>query len=170
MEDFNDHCPTLTSTLETLCIPEEVAIISAVDKDDFPNGAPFTFEIIPENTEGKWQVEHLNGEENGLFWISVDFNLQALMAEFVWVDTATILRARRSLWPGLHKVKLLVKDQQGQACSEMQEMMVQVCTCEDGFICGRRGGSGQPDKKSEFGPAGIGLLLLGLLLLLCKCD
>ncbi|XP_019739970.1 desmoglein-2-like, partial [Hippocampus comes] len=153
VEDLNDHCPTLTGTTQTLCIPDDAVIVTAVDEDDFPNGAPFTFEIISEATEGKWQAEHLN-------------------------DTATILRAQRSLWPGLHKVELLVKDQQGQACSEPQKMMVQVCTCEDGFICGRRGGSGQPDKKSEFGPAGIGLLLLGLLLILlvpllllfCQCG
>ncbi|XP_077440238.1 desmoglein-2.1-like isoform X3 [Vanacampus margaritifer] len=140
VEDFNDHCPTLTSTLETLCLPDDAVVVSAVDGDDFPNGAPFTFEIL-EGTKGKWQVEHLN-------------------------DTAAILRAPNSIWPGLHEVELLVMDQQGQACSEPQKVTVKVCTCEDGAICGRRGGRGQPDKKSELGPAGIGLLLLGLLLLL----
>ncbi|XP_068508237.1 desmoglein-2.1 isoform X2 [Syngnathus scovelli] len=153
VEDFNDHCPTLTSTLETLCIPNDAVIINAVDEDDFPNGAPFTFEIIPEGTMGKWQVEHLN-------------------------DTAAILRAQESTWPGLHEVQLLVKDQQGEVCPEPQKVTVQVCTCDDGVICGRRGGRGQPDKKSELGPAGIGLLLLGLLLLLlvpllllfCQCG
>ncbi|KAM9796220.1 desmoglein-2.1-like [Syngnathus typhle] len=153
VEDFNDHCPTLTSTLETLCIPNDAVVINAIDEDDSPNGAPFTFEIIPKGTKGKWQVEHLN-------------------------DTAAILRAQESTWPGLHELQLLVKDLQGEVCPEPQKVTVQVCTCDDGVICGRRGGRGQPDKKSELGPAGIGLLLLGLLLLLlvpllllfCQCG
>ncbi|XP_077390683.1 desmoglein-2.1-like isoform X2 [Festucalex cinctus] len=153
VEDFNDHCPTLTGTLQTLCIPDDTVIVSAIDRDDFPNGAPFTFDIIPEGSPGKWQVEHLN-------------------------DTAAILRAQHSLRSGPHQVELLVKDQQGKTCSEPQKVTVRVCTCEDGVICGKRGGRGQPDKKSELGPAGIGLLLMGLLLLLlvpllllfCQCG
>nr|XP_061790321.1 desmoglein-2.1-like [Nerophis lumbriciformis] len=153
VEDFNDHCPTLTSTVKTLCIPEDTVIVSAVDEDAFPNGAPFHFEIMPEGTKGKWQLEHLN-------------------------DTAAILRAQHSLYAGQHEVELLVKDEQGVACPEPQKLTVQVCTCEDGVICGTRGGRGQPEKKSELGPAGIGLLLLGLLLLLlipllllfCQCG
>ncbi|XP_061636596.1 desmoglein-2.1-like isoform X2 [Phyllopteryx taeniolatus] len=153
VEDFNDHYPTLTSTLQTLCIPDDAVIVTAVDEDDYPNGAPFTFEIIPEGAKGKWQVEHLN-------------------------DTAAILRAQHSLWPGLHEVELLVRDEQGEACPEPQKVTVQVCTCEDRVSCGSQGGMGQPNKRSALGPAGIGLLLLGLLLLLlvpllvlfCQCG
>lgn len=64
VEDFNDHCPTLTSQIQTLCIPEDAVIVNAKDEDFPPNGSPFTFEMIPEGTQGKWQVEHFNGEEN----------------------------------------------------------------------------------------------------------
>nr|XP_057929785.1 desmoglein-2.1-like isoform X2 [Doryrhamphus excisus] len=153
VEDFNDHCPTLTSTIETMCIPNDAVFVTAIDEDDFPNGAPFTFEIIPENTKGKWQVEHLN-------------------------DTTAILRAQDSKWPGLHIVEVLVKDGQGVACPKPQKVTVQVCTCEDEVRCGKRGTHGQPSKRAELGPAGIGLLLLGLLLLLlipllllfCQCG
>ncbi|XP_061894791.1 desmoglein-2.1-like [Entelurus aequoreus] len=153
VEDFNDHFPTLTNTIETLCIPNNNFFVTAVDEDDFPNGAPFTFEIIPERTKGKWQVEHLN-------------------------DTTAILRTQESLWPGLHEVVLLVKDMQGEASLQPQKVTVQVCTCEDGAICGRRGAHGQPGKRAELGPAAIGLLLLGpllfllipLLLLSCQCG
>lgn len=63
---------------------------------------------------------------------------------------------------------MLVKDEQGKACPEPQKVKVHVCTCEDGVICGKRGANGQPTKSSELGPAGIGLLFLGLLLLLRK--
>ena len=57
----------------------------------------------------------------------------------------------------------MVKDQQGQACPEPEKVTVQVCTCEEGVMCGDRGNT---KKGAELGPAGIGLLFLGLLLLL----
>lgn len=78
-------------------------------------------------------------------------------------DTAAILRSQESLWPGIYEVEFLVKDQQGHACQDPQKVKVEVCTCEDGIMCGRA------SKGAKLGPAGIGLLLLGLLLLLCKC-
>lgn len=83
-------------------------------------------------------------------------------------DTAAILRAQETMWPGQYEVEVLVKDEQGKACPEPQKVKVQVCTCEDGVICGKQGANGQPTKSSELGPAGIGLLFLGLLLLLRK--
>lgn len=64
VEDFNDHCPTLTSNFQTICTTADSVIVSAKDEDSFPNGPPFDFAIVPEGTKGKWQVEHLNGEEN----------------------------------------------------------------------------------------------------------
>uniref|UniRef100_A0A3Q1D8P7 Cadherin domain-containing protein n=1 Tax=Amphiprion ocellaris TaxID=80972 RepID=A0A3Q1D8P7_AMPOC len=153
VEDFNDHCPTLTSDVQTMCTTTDAVIVNANDEDASPNGPPFEFAIIPEGTEGKWQVQKLN-------------------------DTAAILRAQESLWPGFYEVKFEVRDQQGEACPEPQKVKVQVCTCEDGVVCGQRGANGQPSKKTELGPAGIGLLLLGLLLLLliplllllCQCG
>lgn len=83
-------------------------------------------------------------------------------------DTSAILRAQETLWPGPYEVEVLVKDEQGKACPEPQKIKVHVCTCGDGVICGEQGANGQPTKSSEFGPAGIGLLFLGLLLLLRK--
>lgn len=85
-------------------------------------------------------------------------------------DTAAILRSQDSLWPGLYEVEFVVKDGQGHFCPEPQKVTVQVCTCEDGVECGKRGANGQPSKGSELGPAGIGLLLLGFLMLLRKYE
>lgn len=85
-------------------------------------------------------------------------------------DTAAILRAQENFWPGVYEVEFLVKDEQGLACPEPQKVKVQVCTCEDGVLCGKRGASGRTSKGAELGPAGIGLLFLGLLLLLRECD
>ncbi|XP_059197235.1 desmoglein-2.1-like [Centropristis striata] len=136
VEDFNDNCPTLTSNVKTMCTTADAVIVNAKDEDMFPNGPPFHFAIIPEGTKGKWQVEHFN-------------------------DTAAILRAQETVWPGSYEVELEVKDQQGEACPEPQKVTVEVCTCDDGVVCGTRSAS----KGAEFGPAGIGLLFLGLLLL-----
>ncbi|XP_071342912.1 desmoglein-2.1-like isoform X2 [Trachinotus anak] len=153
VEDFNDHCPTLTSNIQTMCTTDNAVIVNAKDEDAFPNGPPFDFIIVPEGTEGKWQVEHLN-------------------------DTAAILRAQESIWPGLYEVEFVVRDKQGEACPEPQKVRVQVCTCEDGVVCGKQGANGQTSKGAELGPAGIGLLFLGLLLLafipllllFCQCG
>ncbi|XP_029943539.1 desmoglein-2-like isoform X1 [Salarias fasciatus] len=153
VEDLNDHCPTLTSSVRTLCTDDNAVLVNAADQDGEPNGPPFEFTLVPEGTKGKWQVEHLN-------------------------DTAAILRAQEALWPGPHPVELLVKDQQGEFCPEPQKVTVEVCTCEDGVNCGKQGTQGGVTKSSSLGPAGIGLLLLGLLLLLlapllllfCRCG
>ncbi|XP_069378761.1 desmoglein-2.1 isoform X2 [Paralichthys olivaceus] len=149
VEDFNDHCPTLTSNIQTMCTTDDAVIVNAKDEDAFPNGPPFDFSIVPEGTNGKWQVEHLN-------------------------DTAAIIRVQESLWPGFYEVEFVVKDEQGEACPEPQMMKVQVCTCEDGGVCGKPSANG----GAELGPAGIGLLFLGLLLLalipllllFCQCG
>uniref|UniRef100_A0A3Q3WGM9 Cadherin domain-containing protein n=1 Tax=Mola mola TaxID=94237 RepID=A0A3Q3WGM9_MOLML len=141
VKDFNDHCPILTSKDHSMCTTADSVIVVAQDEDYFPNGPPFDFFIVPEGTEGKWQVERLN-------------------------DTAAILRAQESIWPGFYEVEFLVKDEQGHACPEPQKVKVQICTCEDGVLCGKRGANGKTSKVATLGPASIGLLLLGLLLLL----
>lgn len=64
-----------------------------------------------------------------------------------------------------------VKDQQGLSCPEPQKFQVDVCTCTDLEACDRTGVDGQTGafkKGSRLGPAGIGLLFLGLLSLLRK--
>ena len=85
---------------------------------------------------------------------------------FHGADTAASLNAQESMWPGFYEVKFVVRDKQGEACPDPQKVTVEVCTCVDGVVCGKRATS----KRSEFGPLGIGLLVLGLLLLLRKYD
>lgn len=63
VEDYNDHCPHLTTNIQTMCIPLDAVIVNAIDEDGYPNAAPFDFAIIPEGTKGKWHAEHYNGEE-----------------------------------------------------------------------------------------------------------
>lgn len=89
---------------------------------------------------------------------------------FFWflTDTTAILRSQEAFWPGVYEVEFVVKDQQGHACPEPQRMTVQVCTCENGVVCGNQGSNGRGRKTTSLGPAGIGLILAGLLLLLSK--
>nr|XP_020451505.1 desmoglein-2-like isoform X2 [Monopterus albus]XP_020451506.1 desmoglein-2-like isoform X3 [Monopterus albus] len=137
VEDFNDHCPKLTTTAHTMCLEDNVIYVTAVDEDAFPNSAPFEFSVIQESSKGKWTVEHFN-------------------------DTTAILRDQANLWPGNYKIALLVKDQQGKSCADVQVMDLTVCACpEHTKSCMER-----ISKTAGFGAAGILLLLLGLLLLL----
>lgn len=62
VEDFNDHCPKLTTTTHTMCLEDNVIYATAVDEDAFPNSAPFEFTVIQGDDKGKWTVEHLNGK------------------------------------------------------------------------------------------------------------
>uniref|UniRef100_A0A8C5E0E4 Desmoglein-2-like n=1 Tax=Gouania willdenowi TaxID=441366 RepID=A0A8C5E0E4_GOUWI len=150
--DSNDHCPIITSDFKILCTTQNAIIVQAHDRDADPNGAPFDFILVGEGTGGEWEVEHLN-------------------------DTAAIVRAQESLWPGFYQVEFMVRDQQGEACPEPQKVKVKVCTCEDGVICGKSGTNVQ-SKETHLGPAFIGVLLLGLLMLLvipllllsCQCG
>ncbi|XP_034744736.1 desmoglein-2-like isoform X3 [Etheostoma cragini] len=137
VEDFNDHCPKLTSTVQTMCLEDNVIYVTAVDEDKFPNSAPFEFTVIQGSSKGGWTVEHLN-------------------------ETTAILRDQANLWPGTHKVAVDVKDQQGKSCADVQMIDVIVCSCHDVTkTCTPR-----TEKTVDFGAKGVLLLLLGLLLLL----
>lgn len=71
VEDANDHCPTLTSNIQTMCTTNTSVIVNAKDEDASPNGPPFDFVIIPKGTKGQWKVEHLNGEEKSANYLKV---------------------------------------------------------------------------------------------------
>lgn len=76
-----------------------------------------------------------------------------------------MLKPQDTLWPGPHQVILEVRDQQGLSCPDRQVLKVDVCTCDKSATCGSILGQ---KKSSKLGGAGIGLLLLGLLMLLRK--
>lgn len=76
--------------------------------------------------------------------------------------TAAILRSHETLWPGIYEVAVEIQDQQGHACPEPQKVKVEVCTCENGQGCSKPG----YERSKKLGPAAIGLIFLGLLMLL----
>uniref|UniRef100_A0A8C5GHB2 Desmoglein-2-like n=1 Tax=Gouania willdenowi TaxID=441366 RepID=A0A8C5GHB2_GOUWI len=135
VEDFNDHCPTLTSKTQTMCLEDNALFATAVDQDEFPNSSPFEFSVIEESSsKGKWTVEHVNG--------GTSVNISVLL---------------------LGMLALQIKDQQGKSCADLQIIDVTVCTChKDTKACVSRSTS-----TVGLGAAGVLLLLLGLLLLLC---
>ncbi|KAL7871869.1 hypothetical protein SRHO_G00068520 [Serrasalmus rhombeus] len=152
VEDVNDNCPTLLSTLQHVCSDVPEVNVAAVDADAHPNGAPLQFLVIPEETTGKWNVKKKS-------------------------DEAAVLIPQESLWPGSYKVTMEIKDQQGLACPDKQVLQIEVCTCSDEGTCSHSRAV-KTAATASFGALGIGFLLLGFLILLlvpvlllsCSCG
>ncbi|XP_056599162.1 desmoglein-2-like protein isoform X1 [Triplophysa dalaica] len=132
VEDFNDHCPILSRPSQTLCYGEHVVHVTAVDGDHYPNAEPFDFKVTSSES---WSVQRFN-------------------------DTTAIFRSHARLWPGVYRLPVVVRDQQGKFCGDQQVLQVNVCACDASKVCLPR----RPD--SRFGAPGVLLMLLGLLLLL----
>ena len=62
VEDFNDHCPELTTTTQTMCYGDNVVYVTAKDGDNYPNAEPFDFKVVSQSTKEKWNVEPQNGK------------------------------------------------------------------------------------------------------------
>ncbi|XP_073346746.1 desmoglein-2-like protein [Pagrus major] len=139
VEDSNDHCPELTTKSHTMCRGDSVVYLTAVDRDERPNAAPFEFTMIKALSKGEWQLEPFN-------------------------DTTALLRNHAKFWPGFYKVAVDVKDQQGKTCDEVQMLDITVCTCDENTKACRSRITDGPG--AVFGASGILVLLLGLLLLL----
>ncbi|XP_073727822.1 desmoglein-2-like protein isoform X1 [Misgurnus anguillicaudatus] len=131
VEDFNDNCPVLSSPSRTLCYGDHVVHVTAVDKDHYPNAEPFDFTV---DALESWSVERLN-------------------------DTTSIFRSHATLWPGVYRLFVKVRDQQGKFCAH-QALQIDVCACDASKVCLPR------KREVRFGAAGVLLMLLGLLLLL----
>ncbi|XP_026062831.1 desmoglein-2-like protein isoform X3 [Carassius auratus] len=109
VKDFNDHCPVLIRQSQTLCFEDHVIYVTAVDRDQFPNGAPFGFKVDTTSTKESWSIEPLN-------------------------DTTAIFRSQKTLWPGMYHVFVDVWDQQGNICAG-QELQIDVCKCNAAKVC-----------------------------------
>lgn len=67
MQDLNDHCPTLTSTYQSICSDSTVVTVTAFDEDDHPNGEPYKFVLKEEETHGKWEMLPVNGKADNSY-------------------------------------------------------------------------------------------------------
>uniref|UniRef100_A0A8C4RGR8 Desmoglein 4 n=1 Tax=Erpetoichthys calabaricus TaxID=27687 RepID=A0A8C4RGR8_ERPCA len=154
VEDFNDHCPTLTTTSTNLCTDDKSIVVTAVDQDFDPNGPPFKFTIInePNMKDKQWTIEKIN-------------------------DTSAVVRIQQKLWPGEYSIKFMIQDQQGKSCENDQVLNIGACTCDTNKVCS------SVFKKRTGTSLGVGrlalvMLMLGpllllfvpLLLLACLCG
>uniref|UniRef100_A0A6I8NLV8 Cadherin domain-containing protein n=2 Tax=Ornithorhynchus anatinus TaxID=9258 RepID=A0A6I8NLV8_ORNAN len=148
--DINDNCPKLVDPVKTLCEGEEFVNVTAVDLDDFPNSAPFTFTVIddPPGIANVWIIGHQ--------------------------ESNSVLLQPKHLKLGRSQVQLSVKDNQGLNCPEKQFLKLTVCQCVSG------GGCLYPHRSLnvQLGSGAITLMILALLLLLlvpllllvCQCG
>ncbi|XP_034736447.1 uncharacterized protein LOC117949952 isoform X2 [Etheostoma cragini] len=150
--DNNDHCPTLTTARSTLCSNVTTVIVTGFDEDVSPNAAPFKFRIIPEGTQGSWDIEVIN-------------------------ETSAALHSQEALWPGSYQLQVEVVDAKGLSCPANDIFTVDVCTCVDTGDCmvkAARLGS----TSSKLSASAIGLMLAAMclllfilfLLLFCQCG
>ncbi|KAF3835616.1 hypothetical protein F7725_028174 [Dissostichus mawsoni] len=136
--DSNDHCPTLTTTHSTQCTDDTAVYVTAFDEDANPNGAPFTFRVIPDGTRGSWDVEVVN-------------------------ETSATLHSRDPLWPGLYEVQVEVLDAQGLSCPTNDIFTVDVCTCVETNDCRLKSSVEEEGTSStELSAPAIGLLLTAI--------
>uniref|UniRef100_A0A8C6UWC5 Desmoglein 2 n=1 Tax=Neogobius melanostomus TaxID=47308 RepID=A0A8C6UWC5_9GOBI len=156
VKDFNDHCPTLESALEGICLGQKSVNVSASDEDLDPNGAPFTFKIIPENTRGLWNVEVISA-------------------------TKATLVSQEILWRGQYLIEVAVFDAQGLSCPTPEVLTVEVCECgkdKNALSCNVREASSDKPKESNFGGPAVAvmlcaaclLFLIPFLLVFCQCG
>ncbi|KAF4070847.1 hypothetical protein AMELA_G00278230 [Ameiurus melas] len=152
VQDSNDHCPRLTSTFQSICSDSNVVNVTAFDEDDYPNGKPYKFVLIEEETHGKWEMVPVN-------------------------ETTVGFHAKDSLWLGFYELSLEIFDRQGLGCKDKQKFQLEVCTCQEGSTCDLKLAH-QHGSSVKLGFPGIGalfvalilLILIPLLLLFCQCG
>nr|XP_002757193.2 desmoglein-4 [Callithrix jacchus] len=168
--DVNDYCPDIIPERRTICIDSPSVLISV---NEHSYGSPFTFCVVdqPPGTADMWDVRSTNA-------------------------TSAILTAKQFLSPGSYQIPILVKDSYNRACESAQIVQLHACDCDDNHMCLDSGTAGiyteditgdtyGPVTEDQagvsnvgLGPAGIGMMVLGvlllllapLLLLLCCCK
>ncbi|KAK3542155.1 hypothetical protein QTP86_016442 [Hemibagrus guttatus] len=152
VRDSNDHCPTLTSTYQSICFDNNVVNVTAFDEDAYPNGEPYKFVLIEEETQGKWETVPIN-------------------------DTTVSFHAKEVLWQGFYELSLEIFDKQGLGCKDKQKLQLEVCSCEGGGMCDLKLAHPR-DTSAKVGFPAIGvltaalilLMLILLMLLFCQCG
>ncbi|XP_074841916.1 desmoglein-2 [Carettochelys insculpta] len=137
--DNNDNCPIIMTPAQTVCSDAKFFSFTAEDQDAYPNGAPFTFNVIdePEGMAKRWLIGDVN-------------------------ETSMQLLLPPDIKPGTSQVQIVVKDMQGLRCAEKQILTLEVCTCVDGGFCQDR----QINSSVGLGAGAIALIILAILLLL----
>lgn len=70
VQDSKDNCATLTSTYQSICSDSKAVTVTAFDEDAYPNGKPYKFVLIEEETRGKWEMVPVNGKADSYYSIN----------------------------------------------------------------------------------------------------
>ncbi|XP_058133561.1 desmoglein-3 isoform X2 [Dasypus novemcinctus] len=156
--DFNENCPTVDLEKENICSSSPSVVVSAKTLNNDKYTGPYTFSLEePFKLPVVWHITTLNA-------------------------TSALLRAQQQISPGVYRISLLVTDRQDRQCEIPDSLTLEVCQCDDRDICMPSDPSKDPGpvyrepSSVELGPAAIGLIILGLLmlllapLLLLACD
>ncbi|XP_036273459.1 desmoglein-4 [Pipistrellus kuhlii] len=162
--DVNDYCPVIVADRNAICIASPSILVSARDVNHHSYGAPFSFCVVdqPPGTANLWDIKTVNA-------------------------TSALLTAGQPLSAGAYQIPILVKDSLNRECELPQTVRIEACDCDVSQTClhsatpGVSTGDGSsvtgdidglvPGDRIEgsnvgLGPAGIGMIALGLLLLL----
>ncbi|KAF3829878.1 hypothetical protein GH733_001829 [Mirounga leonina] len=142
---FNENCPTIVLEKKTICSSQPSVVVSARALDNKYTG-PYTFslEAQPLKLPVVWSITTLNA-------------------------TSALLNALQPLSLGTHSIAFTVTDSQDRQCETPESLTLEVCQCDNRDTCRTPSDNDPIDGKRSsvrLGPAAIGLLLLGLLLLL----
>ncbi|XP_075388983.1 desmoglein-3 [Tenrec ecaudatus] len=147
--DLNENCPTVVSEKRVICTSSPYITVSAKPPSRDKYTGPYTFMLQeqPLKLPAEWSITSLN-------------------------ETSAMLTAQQQISPGVYRVFLAVKDGQNRLCEISEPVTVEACQCDHRDVCGTYDPSKDPGITSRewspvtLGPAAIGLIFFGLLLLL----
>ncbi|XP_057359966.1 desmoglein-3 isoform X2 [Manis pentadactyla] len=148
--DFNENCPTIVLEKKAICSSSPSVVVSARVLGNDKYTGPYTFSVHeqPVKLPVVWSITTLDA------------------------TSALLSTQQQPIPPGTYRVSLAVTDPQDRRCETPESLALEVCQCDSRDACETYDPSTDPDvlhgerSWAKLGPAAIGLLLLGLLLLL----
>ncbi|XP_060930140.1 cadherin-like protein 26 [Limanda limanda] len=146
--DVNDNKPKLASKSVILCGNKgDRAMVPVIDPDDPPYSGPFAFSLGGDGSNLEQQWK-----------LDSDVGMEGGLVSL------------KPLAYGNYSVPLKIEDQQGMGAQDTVNVIV--CNCGEADVCPARG-----PLSTSLGAAGVGSIILGLLILLllllifiCKCG
>ncbi|XP_045043791.2 desmoglein-3 isoform X2 [Desmodus rotundus] len=143
---FNENCPKTVLEKETICSSSPSVIVSARVQDSSKYSGPYTFAVEDQSLKLPvlWSITTLNA-------------------------TSALLTAQRQVSPGVYRFSFIISDREDRQCETPESLTLEVCQCDNRDLCTATStGPRYKDEPSSWslGPAAIGLIFLGLLLLL----
>ncbi|XP_053322204.1 desmoglein-4-like [Spea bombifrons] len=134
----NNNCPVITNEVRQVCVDNMRVAVQAFDNDSAPYGAPFTFTITNNPDQMAWSTQRID-------------------------DTSVALVGSPGTVPRNVTLQISVRDNGNLSCPAPWPVRLQICECTTGGVCDA---TKMASKSVSLGPAAIGLLILGFLVLL----